>query len=316
MIDARRQCRARLRAVGARIAIGAAWGALPAAGAVTAVADGNVNLAAAMSVLVVLAALVIPLAPFVPVLHRLPWAGSPVLDVALRLNGRRDLVLTVEPEKEYACVLEAEITNPSRWMSVKDAWVKLLIPSGIKVERCDRFGRPEEGGQWEDFSCAALGNHSRADEWRDAAWTLPARLAKHVRIRLRLGASDEDLEFPIRFELAAPTIYDVVKVDGTINVRRGESTLGDRIGRVIASGETILPELEIPAPFLGGQADQQRRNFMAFVAEATEVLNLALSDNPIPTTPTDIAASSYGERAQMYLRALYVARDELGRVAG
>lgn len=306
--------RNKLRAVGARLGIGAAWGALPLAGAAAAGADGNTNLAIALALVVVIASLVVPLAPFLPYLHRLPIVGSPRLDVVLRLNGRKDQTITVQAGEEYTCILEVEVTNPSKWFAVKDAWIKFYIPTGIRVGRCSRLGQSEDVGQWEDFTPFSLGSHSRSDYWHDEGWKVPARLTKRIRVRLRLGASDKDWDYPILFKLSAPTLYDNVEATGAIHVRRGEPDLMDTMSKVIADGERAIPDLEATV-VLPDDVRSQKATYDSFTGAANKVLTPALADDPVPKTVFDVQASDYADRAKTYLNALYVAREELGRAA-
>jgi hypothetical protein len=269
-----------------------------------------------LAILVLIGSLVIPLAPFLPGLNRLPLVGSPKLHVVFRLNGRRDLTLTTTPGDAHACVLEVEVTNPSRWFAVKDAWVNFLIPSGLKIGRCDQFGQPERGGNWEDFHAHKLGSHSRADYWYDTDLEFPPRLTKRFRIKLQLGVGDEgeQLEYPILFKLAAPSLYNLVQRQGVIVVRDGSPSLADRMGKVITTAEQGLDELESLPPF-GQHEGDRRRIAMSVAAAAVEVLNPAIADNPLPQTPEDASASSHQYHVLMHIRALYVVRNELGRAA-
>lgn len=304
--------------MGARIGYGAAWGALPAAGAVAAGADGNVNLAVALSVVVVLAALVAPLAPFLPLLNRLPLVGSPHLAVVLRLNGRKDLTTTVPVGGPQTCLLEVEISNPSRWFAVKGAWMNLLIPCGIKLGRCDQFGKDQQGGSWEDFHRHQLGSHSRADYWYDTDWDFPPRLTKRIRIKLRLGIGEDvdQLEYPILLKLAAPSLYSGIQATGTIRVVKGEPAPEDQMGRLIAHGERLMDALEYPAT-LQYEIDERQEERDRFLPPASELLGKTIAHDPLPKAAADADNDrSISDRVREHLTALYVVRNELGRRDG
>ncbi len=303
--------RNRLRTVGARIGYGAAWAALPAGGAVAAGVDGNIALALLFGALAFCASVLAPLAPFIPGLHRLPLVGSPRVEVVFRLNGRRNMTLSVPAGEEHICILEVEITNLERWVEVKGAWLNLLIPSGIKLGRCDELGKEEPGGEWEEFRRHPLGSHQRADSWHDIHWSLPPQRTRRVRIKLRLGHSGEELEYPVLLQLGAPSLYGQLQERGVILVREGEPDLADRIGAHIATGERALGELQQPPVLLhDGPA---REIFVDFVANATPLLTEAIAHDPLPQTPGDADATEFDERLQTILTALYVVRDELGR---
>lgn len=303
--------------MGARIGYGAAWGALPLAGAIAAAAAGNIDLAMVLTVIVVFASLIVPLAPFLPLFHRLPLIGSPQLEVVFRLNGRRDLTLTTPKGDEHTCVLEVEVSNPSRWFAVKGAWINFLIPSGIKIGRCDQFGKPDDEGQWEEFHAHQLGTHSRADYWYDTDVDLPPRLTRRIRIKLLLGiGEDAPLHYPILFKLSAPSLYSPIEKGATIVVEEGDSDLATQMGKAITSGERTLADIEPPV-MLGEPYESERRvAAMAFAAEAAALLNPAIEDNPLPQTPAEANADSHHEGVEMHLRALYVVRNEFGRAAG
>lgn len=303
--------------MGARMGYGAAWGALPLAGAIAAGAAGNTCLAIALSILVVFASALVPLAPFLPLLNRLPLIGSPRLGVVFRLNGRRDLTLTTAAGEEHTCILDLEIANPSRWFAVKGAWINFLVPSGIKVGRCDQFGQPEGGGQWQDFHAHRLGSHSRADYWHDTNLDFPPRLTRRIRIKLRLGIGEKEeaIEYPILLKLSAPSLYRPIEVGATIMVRKGDADPAAQMGRVITEAERALVELTPPLMMGPHFEGERRRLTMQVVAAATELLVPVIEDNPLPETPADVDASTHFETVQMNLRALYVVRDEFGRRA-
>jgi hypothetical protein len=307
------QRRNKLRVVGARIGYGAAWGALPLVGAAAAGAAGNTTLTLLLCLLTFCASVLAPLAPFLPALHRLPLVGSPRIDVVFRLNGRRDMTLTVPKGEEHTCILDVEITNRERWTAIKDAWLNLLVPSGIKVVRCTQRGEPEDGGKWEDFHSHQLGTYSRADYWHDLGWSFPPRLTRRIRIKLRLGHAGETLEFPILLKLAGPSLYRMVEASTTLIVREGEPTVGDQMGKVITHGEQTLGELKGFMLHMDRRAETQA--LQDFVAAASKVLIQGVGDNPLPQTPQDIDATGTEDKIKMHLTALYVVRDELGRAA-
>jgi hypothetical protein len=275
--------------------------------------DGNINLAVALGMVVLVAALVFPLAPFLPLLNRLPLVGSPRINVVFRLNGRRDLTLTVPSGQAHTCVLDVEVTNRERWTAVKDAWFNLLIPSGIKVGRCNQRGEVEDGGQWEDFHRHQLGSHPRADYWADTQWNLPPRFTQRIRVKLRLGHSGEDIDYPILLKLGAPSLYRLVEARATIKIREGEGSTADQMGHAITWGESSLEDVEGFAVMSNG--DQQRRILMDFVALASPLLIDAVGNEPLPQTPEDQDATDPANRIRMHLTALYVVRNECGRAA-
>jgi hypothetical protein len=316
-VDHARLCqhRTKLRAVGARIGYGAAWGALPAGVATAAGIDGNLLLAVLFGLVAFCGAVLAPLAPFLPVLNRIPLVGSPRVDVVFRLDGRRDLTLTETAGQVHTCILEVEITNMERWAEVKGAWMNLLIPSGIKLGCCDQRGEINEtgGGKWEHFHRHQLGVHARADYWAEIGLNLPPRLTRVMRFKLRLGHSEEDHDYPILLKLAAPSLYRVVEAEAIIKVRQGEPDLATRMGRVITTGETTLEEFE--EGLLSMSPEGRERGSKNVAKQANPLLAEAIANDPLPQTPQDIKATTPSARIHMYLTALYVVRNELGRKA-
>ncbi len=267
--------------------------------------------------LVLAASLLVPLAPFLPILHQLPLIGSPKLEIVFRLNGRRDLRLTTPPGQAHACLLEVEISNPSRWFSVKDTWVRLLMPSGIKIGRCDQFGRTEEGGDWEEFHAHRLGTHSRADYWHATDLEFPPRLTTRFRFKLQLGIGEQEdsLSYPIMLKLTAPSLYTSVERSATITVKRGEPDLAERMGPVITTAERAMERLAPPLLIGEPHEKEYRQLAMTVAVEASQVLIPAIGDNPLPQTPADVEATTHFAHVEMHVKALYVARNEIGRSA-
>src|SRR2546422_7733965 len=86
-------------------------------------------------------------------------------------------------------VLEVGILNLSRTAVVSDAWMNLLVPSGIRMgRRCDKVGVPvEDRGRWEPFHPHRLGMHARSDYWSDDDWTFKPDLSRVFRFKLRFA---------------------------------------------------------------------------------------------------------------------------------
>jgi hypothetical protein len=198
---------------------------------------------------------------------------------------------------------------------VKGAWINLLIPSGIKLGRCDQRGEITEtgNGKWEHFHRHQLGTHARADYWAETQLNLPPRLTHLMRIKLRLGHGGDDLDYPILLKLAAPSLYRLVEAKGVIEIRSGEPDLATRIGSAIAQGEATLEEFE--EGLLSMSPVRRERAAKDFAARANPLLGEAIAHDPLPQTPQDIKATTPSARIEMYLTALYVVRNELGRQA-
>jgi hypothetical protein len=124
----------------ARFGVGAAVAALPAAAAITGAASGwSPWVIAVCTLLALFAVLVVPPAPYLRLLNRVPLIGSPKFEIVLRLNGRRDMRVRID-DWSNTSVLEVGILNRGRSAPVRDAWMNLLIPSGIRMGRCDKVG--------------------------------------------------------------------------------------------------------------------------------------------------------------------------------
>jgi hypothetical protein len=294
--------------MGGRIAAGAAVGALPTAGAIAAGAVGNVCLAIPLVVLAVLVTFVVPLAPFVWGLHHLPLIGSPRVTTTLRLNGNTDMRITVPENDEHTCVLEVGIKNRERWAEVKGAWLNVLVPSGIKVARCDQSGHVEEGGKWEEFHRHQLGTHPRADYWNDINWTFSPGLSRIIRFKLRFGGPGE---YPVLLKLGAPNLYDEIQHPATITVTSGEPALTDQMGQLVTLGERL--ERELRGAIEGSAA---RTATFAWLYEAFPVLQEAVGDELLPESLKDVDSSELADTVRVHINALYVMRDELGRKPG
>src|SRR5690349_5887660 len=116
----------------ARFGVGAAVAALPGAAAITGAAAGWCPwIVVVFAVFALLAAFVVPPAPYLPVLNRVPLIGSPKFKIVLRLNGRLlDMRVRID-DWSNTSILEVCIVNLGRSAPVRDAWMNLLVPSGV-----------------------------------------------------------------------------------------------------------------------------------------------------------------------------------------
>jgi hypothetical protein len=226
----------------ARFGVGAAVAALPAAAAITGAASGWCPwVIAVFALLALMAAFVVPPAPYLPWLNRVPLIGSPKFEIVLRLNGRRDMRVRIE-EWSNTSILEVGIKNLGRSATVRDAWMNLLVPSGIRMARCDKVGVPiDERGRWEPFHPHRLGSHARSDYWSDGGWAFEPGLSRVLRFKLRFAPSAPG-EYPVLFKLGAPSLYRTLEVPGTIYVEDaagGDLGPKDQMGALITEGEQL-----------------------------------------------------------------------------
>lgn len=171
----------------ARFGIGAAVAALPAAAAITGAAAGwSPWVVGAFTLLALVAVFVVPPAPYLRWLNRLPLIGSPKFRIEVRFNGRLDDMRLRVGEWANTSVLSIEVENLARAAVVKDAWMNLLVPSGIRMGRSDKVGAPIDGGRWEPFHWHRLGSHTPSDYWNDGGWTFEPGVDRLLRFKLRL----------------------------------------------------------------------------------------------------------------------------------
>jgi hypothetical protein len=291
--------------VGARIGYAAAWASLFTAGALVAGGSGNVCLAVPLAVLAVGTMLVIPFAPYLPGLHRLPIVGSPRLEVTYRLNGSTDLRTTLRQGSEQTCILEVGVKNPERWQDLHGAWMNLLLPSGVKIGRCNQVGEPEGGGKWEEFHRHRLGAHERSDYWNDFDWKFPASFSRAIRFKLWFR---EPGEYPILFKLGAAALHDGLEEERTMHVDEGEPDLDATFGELITTGERL--RRAEPNAFAGDAAIRGEA-FAWFMASTTALHDAGVHEFPEP--PEGAEARELKEQIRFRLVALYVVRDERGR---
>jgi len=293
--------------VGARIGYAAAWASLLTVGATAAGASGNICLAVPLAGLAVIAMVVIPFAPYLPVLYRLPFIGSPRLEVTYRLNGGTDLKTTLQPGSEQICILEIGVKNRERWQDLSGASINLLIPSGVKVGRCDQVGEPVPGGKWEEFHKHQLGTHERSDYWNDFGWRFPADFSRLIRFKLRLR---EPGEFPILFKLGAAALHNTLEEERTIYVVEGDPDLDATFGELITTGERLH---RAEADAFAGDAGIRGEAFAWFIATTKALQDAGVHEFPEPSE----AAEGFELEDQIRLRLviLYVVRDERRREA-
>jgi hypothetical protein len=214
--------------------------------------------------------------------------------------------ITVPPDHDPTCILEVGIKNPERWAEVKGAWINVLIPSGLKVGRCNQTGQAEEGGKWEEFHRHQLGTHPRSDYWNDIGWTFPPRLSRVVRFKLRLAGPGE---YPVLFKLGAPSLYDELVEEGTIRIEEGDASPADRFGDLITRGERLHRSLRD-----GSLSDREARvQTMAWLLDANPLLTDAVKDEQLPQSPEEADSTELEDSVRSVLVALYVVADEQGR---
>jgi hypothetical protein len=294
-----------------RIATGAGVSALPGAAAITGAAAGWNPWIVGGFALVVAMIWIGALAPFLRGLNRLPVVGSPRMEVAIRLNGRRGMRITVR-EWAQTCVLEFEVTNLERWTAVTEAWLNVYIPSGIRMGRCEKVGRDQRGGRWDAFHRHQLGTHSRADRWSDDAWAFAPSAGRLIRFKLRFPPAAG--EYPVLLKLGAPSLYRPLQATGTIVVGEdGERNADDQMGELITRGEQVEREYGGPQILIGDQERSMQLAAHAFFAKANPLLEKLIGDDPLPQTPENADATETMDQVRTFLDALYVVRDERGR---
>ena len=299
-----------------RIGVGAGVAALPGAAAITGAAEGWCPwVIGAFAAVAFFAIFVIPPAPYLPMLHRVPVIGSPSFRVVLRLNGQTDMRVRVNEQWSNTSILEVGIKNLERSAVVKDAWINFLLPSGLQLGRCDKVGRPKNGGIWEPFHPHRLGAHPRSDYWNDGHWVFPPQLSHVVRFKLRI--QPESGEYPVVLKLGAPSIYDHVEVCGTIYVEQvadADLPLRDRMGALISEGEQLYSEYDGGVALTSNEQGVLRKAVLAYLLTTSPVLTEALGpEERLPQPPADADRGELLHRVREALDALYVLRDELGR---
>jgi hypothetical protein len=302
----------------ARFGVGAAVAALPGAAAITGAASGWCPwVVGAAAVLALVAVFVVPPAPYLPLLNRFPLIGSPRFLIELRLNGRRDMRVRIG-EWANTSVLEVGIRNRSRAASVRDAWMNLLVPSGVRMGRCDKVGVPIDGGRWEPFHSHRLGTHARSDYWNDGGWTFEPGLSRVLRFKLRF-APTQGGEYPVLFKLGAGSLYRTLEVSGTIYVEDvpGDD-LGpeDRMGALITEGEQLYRKWEDPTALISAGKYSHatfRTEVMAYKVSTEPVITEAVGDDRLPQAPDDADRDDLLVRVRETIDALYVVREERGR---
>jgi hypothetical protein len=299
----------------ARFGVGAGVAAIPAAAAITGAAAGWLAfVVVTFAVLALLAIVVVPVAPYVRGLNRVPLIGSSRFDVVLRMNGQLlDGSRVSINDWANTSVVEVGIKNLSRAVTVRDAWMNFLIPSGIRMERCDKVGVPiEDEGRWEPFHSHPLGKHSRSDYWNARGWAFESGLSHVLRFKVRFSPSDSG-EYPVLFKLGAPSLYSTIEVEGTITV---ESIPGvelgpeDQMGALITESEQVYRKwADSPTPC----ATSFRTEVGDVVAGASPILSDALDGDLLPQLPASEDGSGLLVPLRDTLDALYVVRDEVGR---
>jgi hypothetical protein len=301
----------------ARFGVGAAVAALPAAAAITGAASGWCPLViGAFALFALMAAFVVPPAPYLPQLNRVPLIGSPKFRIVLRLNGRRDMRVRIG-EWPNTSVLEVGVLNLGRAATVRDAWMNLLMPSGIRMARCDKVGVPvEDRGRWEPFHPHRLGSHARSDYWSDGGWAFEPGLSRVLRFKLRFAPSAPG-EYPVLFKLGAPSLYETLEVEGTIYVEDAPGSdldPEDQMGALITEGEKLYEKWDDPSGLLQ-QVDARdfRTGVMAYLLKSDPVIRDAIGEDRLPQAPENADRDDLLVRVRETIDALYVVRDERGR---
>lgn len=301
-----------------RIGVGAGVGALPAAAAIAGAAEGWCPwVIAGFALLTLIAVIAVPLSPYLPGLHRIPLIGSPTFRITLRLNGSLDMRVRVH-DWANTSILEVGIKNLERSTVVKDVWMNFLMPSGIRMGRCDKVGLSlDDSGNWEPFHSHRLGTHARSDYWNDGSWTFGPRLSRVIRFKVRFSASAPG-EYPVLFKLGAPGLYEDVEVPGKIyaeEVEEAELSPEDQMGALITEGEQLHRKYEGPLTPALYSDDEFRRDVLAYLIKSDPVITDAIGGDRLPQVPEDADEDELLVRVRETLDALYVVREERGRAA-
>jgi hypothetical protein len=306
------------RSMFARLGVGAAIAALPAA---VAIAGGTAGwspwVIGVCSLVAVVALVIVTAAPYLRLLNRVPLIGSPRFRIVLCLNGRLDMRVRID-DWSNTSVLEVGILNLSRTATVSDAWMNLLVPSGVRMGRCDKVGVPvADRGRWEPFHSHRLGSHARSDYWNDDGWTFKPDLSRLLRFKLRF-APERPGEYPVLFKLGAPSLYQTIEVPGTIYVEDAPGAdLGpeDQMGALITEGEQVYRKWDTATALALASDPGFRRDVMAYLIKSDPVIRDALGTDRLPQAPEDADQDELLIRVRETIDALYVIRDERGRAA-
>ena len=192
--------------MGARLAAGGTLASFPLIAAVPAFQAGNTTLAWFFILLFVFAVAGV-CAPKLPVLHRSRWIGAPVALSTAGLYGGTGLRITVDPatERPRGAVLRVQVKNIGPG-PMRTPMLTVLLPKGIKVDRCNHLGEHVEGGTWLAPHPHQLGPHRLADRWVGERSILAANRAFDLWIRIEIPFGAEG-EYPFQLVLDSSDIH-------------------------------------------------------------------------------------------------------------
>lgn len=250
-----------------RLATGAGIGALPAAAAIAGAVEGWCALLVGFFVVLTGAAFVGAVAPYWPLLHRIPRIGAPTLGGNFQVDGipecragiRRFEPLPVRPPgfpadaqpnfEPRTVHLQVAVDNPVR-ADLPNAHVYLLHPEGIPHEETDQLGVPTDHGQWMPPAEESLmADDQGRPQWSDYWQRTRVLFGKHSHLHFFKLTFSQPGEYQVRLRVVAPALYERFDVPGTIHieeVKRGEEPPVDRLAYVIQEAEEVLGLIEDP----------------------------------------------------------------------
>jgi hypothetical protein len=217
--------------------------ALPAAASIAAATENEPAIAVIFGLttaLIVLAAF----APRLPYVHRLPLVGAPRLLAAATLDGRSDLRVTKREGTTRSALLQISLTNQTRWTTLENVWVNLLVPEPVLASCCDDTGTVIERGKWMPPTAHRLGDHEWALYWADRGHTLDADLSHLLWFKLTFT---DPGHYPLFLKVGSPSLYEPFQFEREIVVEHGEPQLSDKLGELLDEGEVVIHQAETEA---------------------------------------------------------------------
>jgi len=248
--------------------------------------------------------------PKLPVLHRLPLVGSPQLEGRLRLDGNPALLLRLGSARPRSALLEVGVSVATR-ADVDRAVINLLVPPGLRGERCNHRGRPYDEGTWMPRTHDRLGAHEWVDYWaaKDLSFTSDVSL-RWFKLRF-----SEPGEYSIRLKVNSSQLYREYELERTVRVvEADELTQHDRAGELIDEGEELERRLACGPSVFDSESSLRRAVAGWMMGAKTDLPDLENPDTP--EGAGESAIRHLEPLVENYLDALYDLRNRLGPTLG
>jgi hypothetical protein len=317
--------------------VGAA--AIPSAAVITGAADGWCPLVLSGLGLLIPVALLVPMAPYVKGLHKLPLFGAPQLEATFEVDGRASMKVGVRRKPNFPAPppnhrpdwfdpdappafeprtvhVQVGIHNPAR-NNIERATVTFMHPEGLPHEETRSRGELSTRGEWMPPTSESLTDDRGWSDYWVGRGPLDARDHSLLYFKLTLP---EPGTYKLRLKVTAADLHEPfirnAEIRG-VEIERGKEPALDKMAYLIQETEDLVARLEDPSVANATDPATELANQLAaayeILPDGRPDLEALLSQSKKVTPGHQVGDPYFIKRLRVYLAAFYDVRARLAK---